>query len=372
MLATAPPPTSGYIRSPRFDTILVWGCALVAIFSGLAVSADPMLFGPILFADIWLLGSQHVIATYTRLCCDKQSYQENKFLVLGLPWIVFGALALAFLLSKGTAIVTTIYLYWQWFHYTRQSYGVHRIYARKGTPLGSLDDKLTAWVLYAVPLWGILSRSHHKMLFPDEKFLSSDYWGIPVPEWTVTASALAAVALGLTWLIRQVGLFVEGKLSIPHASYVISHCAVFIVGYNYIADITYGWLVLNVWHNAQYILIVWMYNNNRFKKGIDPAAKLLSYISQRKFIWLYFTVCLAATGIFYGSLYALKSYILLPFIPAGASWAVVTYQAVNFHHYLVDGIIWKVRKQQNQQRFGIETPPAPKSTSLDDALEAVV
>jgi hypothetical protein len=31
----------------------------------------------------------------------------------------------------------------------------------------------------------------------------------------------------------------------------------------------------------------------------------------------------------------------------------IAYQAINFHHYVVDAIIWKVRKKSLRQNFGI-------------------
>jgi hypothetical protein len=34
--------------------------------------------------------------------------------------------------------------------------------------------------------------------------------------------------------------------------------------------------------------------------------------------------------------------------------ALVTYQAINFHHYIVDGVIWKVRKKSLQKTLQIE------------------
>ncbi len=72
---------------------------------------------------------------------------------------------------------------------------------------------------------------------------------------------------------------------------MLSHFTVFFVGYVLIDDLNHGWLVINVWHNAQYIVFVWMYNANRFKDGVDPGAKFLSTLSQERNAWLYFLVC---------------------------------------------------------------------------------
>jgi len=32
-------------------------------------------------------------------------------------------------------------------------------------------------------------------------------------------------------------------------------------------------LVLNIWHNAQYVLFVWAFNTNRFKGSLDEKAR---------------------------------------------------------------------------------------------------
>ena len=32
---------------------------------------------------------------------------------------------------------------------------------------------------------------------------------------------------------------------------------------------------------------------------------------------------------------------------------IVTFQTINFHHYVVDGLIWKARKKTHQKVMGI-------------------
>lgn len=55
---------------------------------------------------------------------------------------------------------------------------------------------------------------------------------------------------------------------------------VILVVYVLITDITVGWLVINVWHNAQYMLFVWMFNNRRFSAVAGAKALLMSRLSQ--------------------------------------------------------------------------------------------
>ena len=131
-------------------------------------------------------------------------------------------------------------------------------------------------------------------------------------------------------------------MALAHTLFVASHFTIFAVAYVFIEDITYGWLVVNVWHNAQYIAFVWLFNTNRFKEGIDPKARFLSYISQAGNAWKYVGVCLGTvTYVFLANTAA----ILLP--------AIVIYQSINFHHYLVDGVIWKIRRKPLQKTLGV-------------------
>ena len=75
----------GWIRVRAFDFNFIVGIAVLALGSGFLVAYDPRLFGPILVADVWLLGYHHVIATYTRLGFDRASAREHRFLILWLP-----------------------------------------------------------------------------------------------------------------------------------------------------------------------------------------------------------------------------------------------------------------------------------------------
>ena len=82
------------------------------------------------------------------------------------------------------------------------------------------------------------------------------------------------------WVGREFRVFGRRRPDAPHTAYVASHIAIFSAGYLLIADINTGWLVLNIWHNLQYVLIVWMFNARRFAKGVDPQRRFLSTISQ--------------------------------------------------------------------------------------------
>lgn len=283
----APTPAMGWLRGPAFDSVFVVGTALLAIASGFAVVSSPQLFVPILVINLWLFGYQHVIATFTRLCFDQESLRAHRFLVFGLPFLVLAAVAAASSLF-GFWVLATVYFYWQWFHYSRQSFGVSQVYRRKAGGAADENEHWAKATFYLVPLWGILHRSHQD----PGTFLGIDLWVLPVPGWAVDVVGFAAMVSLAWWAATRLLAWWQGRLAIAHTLYMISHFAVFGIGYVAIASIDAGWLVLNMWHNTQYILFVWLFNNSRFRDGIDAKAQFLSWLSQSRNFWLYGLVCL--------------------------------------------------------------------------------
>ncbi len=339
MSASAVPSTTlvtqaGWLRSRPFGLSLIVAISVAALLAGGAAVFQPHLFGLILILDLWLLGYHHVISTFTRLCFDRESFRQHRFLVVELPVIVIAATVGAVYLF-GTWVLPTTYLYWQWFHYTRQSYGIERMYRRKA-PAGTwINDYITTRALYLLPMFGILYRSWQE----PARFLGMEVKYLPVSDvglWIV--GALAAVAV-LAWLGTSLWALARGELAVAHFMYVVSHQVIFFTGYCLIEDITTGWLVLNVWHNLQYILFVWWFNNKRFNDQIDPQAVLLSTLSQKRHWMGYLGVCIGIATLMYGGLQFLSAYTYQDAI----SLALIVSMVMNFHHYVVDGIIWKRR-----------------------------
>ena len=337
----------GWLRDAPFDLTLIAGVAVIALASGALVYQSPGLFPIILFLDLWLLGYHHVVSTFTRLTFDRDSLREHRFLVTGLPILVVGGVLLGAWVTGGWVLSTT-YLYWQWFHYTRQSYGLERAYRRKTTGTAAGGEKMARWALYLLPLWGILHRSYQA----PELFLGVELRVIPVPRWLLIASALAAILALSGWLAQVARALWAGHALQAHTLYFVSHVIVFSFGYLIIEEIDHGWLVINIWHNAQYILFVWLFNSNRFRDGVEPRARLLSYLSQKSRWPYYFLFCLGISSVLYFGLdrtvQAFDSRVTLPLF-------LVVYQAINFHHYVVDGVIWKLRKKPLRETLDLET-----------------
>ena len=123
----------------------------------------------------------------------------------------------------------------------------------------------------------------------------------------------------------------------------------FLAGYVVISNIDYGWLGINIWHNAQYILFVWYFNNQRASK--QNARGVVPWLSKSHRFILYMALSVGASTVVYLTLRETIAALVTP---------VVVYQAINFHHYVVDSVIWKVRRKPMQETLGL-APNVPNA-----------
>ncbi len=326
-------PTTGWLIGPRFDLGLILGVLVFALaLCGLG-TLGPALFAWVLLLDVWLLAYPHVASTYTRIAFDRASARRHWFLILALPPIMFAVTAGTFALG-GLIALNTLYFTWQTWHYTRQSYGIARAYHRSaGAP--AVRDLASDVVVFAFPLWGFLHRLHQR---PGE-FFGMALWTPEVPRAAVIlagAVALGALAAWIWPMLRPGPRARSAGLTL----FVLTHVVITLVSYIVVPDITAGWLFINIWHNAQYLLFVWAMNARRFSGGVDPARGFLSRMCQRDRWLRYAAICLGLSTAFFFTFERLTAQVTWAVLP----FALVCYQAFNFNHYVIDAVIWRSRR----------------------------
>lgn len=336
--------SAGTLRGPRFDTLFVLGIPALALGVGTLVTLKPELFLLVFSIDLWLFGYHHVAATFTRVCFDRESFRTHRSLVLFLP-IAVGLAVIAAVAGVGLWLIATVYLYWQWWHYTRQSEGIAKAYGAKNSNADIGDRRLARVVHYALPIAGILTVSARG----PATFVFLPVKTLPVPMVLAqVAQALALLAV-LAWLYEQLRIWRRGRLAATYSTYMMTHLLIYAVAYVGFEDPTRGWLVINMWHNAQYLVFVWMFNNRRFAAGVDARHTLLSTLSQSKNWWLYIAACLTiSTSVYYSA-----ETVMAVLGISSVAYAAAFYQIVNFHHYIVDSKVWKLRRPAVRQNIGI-------------------
>lgn len=343
-----------YLGTPVFDHVFIFGVMAIAITSGVIVFLEPSLFVPVLLMDLWLLGYHHVVSTFTKLAGTAEDRQQNKFLIYQLPFLVLAGVV-ALYMGLGAWSVVSIYFYWQWYHYARQSYGISAFYRRKSGDVPTMTpQKLDYWIIWAVPVWGIVHRCAQGW----DEFLLHPVFLPTVPLWLDVIVGVIAFSFLFFWFITKIFDWAKGHLCLAPFMFVMSHHITFFVGYIAISDINAGWLVLNVWHNAQYIMFVWLFNQNRFQnEDMKSKSPLLHWLCQRSPYrsLMYFVASVAATTLIYGFLHTGAVIVAGQNEMLMAALLIIIFQTVNFHHYIVDSLIWKARKKSHQKIMKIES-----------------
>jgi hypothetical protein len=329
---------AAWLKDSRFDLGFIVGIALLAgAMAGVTVFW-PLLFLPMLAAHSWLFGYEHLWATYTKLLVHPDDRARHRRLIfLVPPFVLLGLFAIGH--AFGLKGLYVLYFIGQFFHTVRQSWGLAQQYRRQAGGLTWDSVRLSEITLWSVPVWGLLHRCAQR---PDE-FLFQDFWLPPVPRTVVYAVGCIAAALWLFWIYTRVAAYRRGELALGHTLYMLSHLGIYLCGYVLIDELCSGWLLVNVWHNVQYLAFVWLYNRQRFAAGVDTRTRLLSWLSQRGYgrMALY---CLATVAL------ALPIYYLLPQLGItfdellknkAVPIAVILGLTLTFHHYIADGIIWK-------------------------------
>jgi hypothetical protein len=162
----------------------------------------------------------------------------------------------------------------------------------------------------------------------------------------IFAIASLAIAGTLCWLAclrRHKGM---GLANASFNSLIFSHLLVSMAGYIWISDITIGWLVVNVWHNIQYLIFVYRQQRtgtSSFNDGIRPNCVPVDRKSLIKLLkppTRYFLICFACGAAIYGIASGVGESLLWLGFPT----ILIAHLILNFHHYLADSFIWKRRR----------------------------
>ena len=337
-----------FVWNGTFDATLLVAPITLGLLAAAVVTANPALYAAVVVADLWFLGYHHVVSTYTRLGFSSRSLRRNRFLAVDLLLaIVLATTGLA--LTAGAWTVASAFLYLQWFHYMRQGYGISRMYFRSTAEgqAGVARDVVANSVIYIVPVYAIAHRSTTM----GDMFLAMPVRTLAPPQALVTMLAIAsAVAVG-AWFARMGLRVAAGTADIRYEGFILSHVVIFLAGYVWIDDANVGWLAINVWHNLQYVLVVWMVNVKKYSGRVDADEPLLSRISQPGRPVTYFVCCLLITTLVYLGLNRFTVLVM----GGGLAATLGLYMGINFHHYVVDALIWK--RRTNSAKSGLHDRP---------------
>ena len=347
--ATAPPATvtatrSGWIVSPAFDLALFLLSSLVTLIPWLAVDRFRVHPFYVLAGVAIASNGPHLISTWTRVYFDGR----ERFARPLHYWLVPALISLAvlgFILVDGrdTVWLRTILFYWASWHFAAQCWGLLRIYQRKHgvheQPVALLEKAL----LFTGAGWCVL----HRIFTGPWNLFGVPIWHPSPPAWVVNGVGAAAATLALSYLFGRLADWIRHGVvpDLRRLLMIASTVGAFAVPFLLIKDGTAAFAAAAAWHGFQYLGIVYFYNRNRYRGGLDRSATVVSWLSQPRRGALYFAFLLAVAGVVYGGLAGLAR------LTRGTSWdegtwGLFIWTSLTFSHYYLDGVIWKLRRDR--------------------------
>src|SRR5438477_1893210 len=248
---------------------------------------------------------------------------------------------------KTNPVVMIVFLWGVW-HGMMQTYGFGRIYDAKMGSFATATRRLdfaTCGIWFAAGV--ILSPA--RMTDTLEGFYGCGLPFIsPVGIHALQQAFLfGAVAISILWLANYVRMWAAGTRQNPvKLALFITSVAFWWYCNNGVTNILAGIALFEVFHDVQYLSLVWIYNRNRVEKD-SSIGGFMRFIFRRSgaLVGLYVGLVFA-----YGSIGYLNSSIGLETVTRVLTGVVA---ASGLLHFYYDGFIWKVREKSTRQSLGL-------------------
>lgn len=361
-IAAAPPPQtqssidhphrSAWIVDPLFDLIFVaGGLPLVLIGANVltigwrlpdpvGVTGKPGLLLGLVLVGQHLFADSHNVATHLRIWGSPVDRERFSFY---RTWLValFAPLFFAGLSSPDiTGIYVYLFLMGVFWHYAAQSYGIALIYCyKRDYPLKLHEKRLMKLCMTSLAAFVILR------MLSNPGFSPRDWYGVPIPFWgpfpavyynlaggIFSLSAVAFSAVILTKILRERKLF-----PLPSLLVLLSVIA---LGLSESATNAMLWFYIPpFFHGTQYLAIYLTYAlKERGETGPISFRRLFfSPVAKRLFL---------TTVIIGAMLYVVVPHLFEQFGYSYALVAGLVLAIVNFHHFLTDAAIWRLRDKR--------------------------
>src|SRR5213596_1283013 len=319
----------------------------------------PLLLVPIFIAaqglwaaeDIYLFVAAfgamgHHLPGMIRAYGDRALFQRFRYRFIFAPiFLVVVCAAFSLWDLKGIVLVA---FFWGVWHGMMQTYGFCRIYDAKVGSFAELTRRLDfalcgIWFATAVLL------SPQRMTDTLESYYSAGGPFIPPALLRAAQQGLLALALAVSgvFLVNFIWMWMQGKRPSP-VKLVLLVTSISFWWYcnNIVASVLVGIALFEVFHDVQYLSLVWIYNRKRVESDRSIGG-FMRFVFRRSgaLVGVYIGLVLA-----YGGLSLSKSYVGIDVVKRILT-GVVTASALL--HFYYDGFIWKVREKSTRQSLGI-------------------
>src|SRR5438067_3587919 len=290
----------------------------------------------------------HHLPGMIRAYGDRALFERFRWrFILAPVFLVVVCIGFYFWDTEANPVILSVFLWGVW-HGMMQTYGFGRIYDAK---IGSFAvvtrqlDFVTCAIWFAAGV--ILSPARMT------DALSGLYQcGLPfIPPLGIhilqRTLLVAAIAVSILWVANYIRMWIAGTRQNPVKFVLFATSVAFWWSCNNgVTNILAGIALFEVFHDTQYLSIVWIYNRNRVEKE-SSIGGFMRFVFRRSgsLVGLYVGLVFA-----YGSIGYLNHHIGIDMITRVLTGAVA---ASGLLHFYYDGFIWKVREKSTRQSLGL-------------------
>ena len=246
---------------------------------------------------------------------------------------------------KGIVLVV---FFWGVWHGMMQTYGFCRIYDAKTGSFAALTRRLDFATCATWFAAGVL-LSPQRMADTLETYYASG--GPFIQPWLLHNAQQVmlggAIAVSVLFLFNFSRMWAEGKRPNPvKLALLITSIAFWWYCNNGVTNILAGIALFEVFHDVQYLSLVWIYNRSRVEKD-SSIGGFMRFVFRRSgsLIGLYVGLVFA-----YGSLGYFSSHLEIETVKRVLTGVVA---ASGLLHFYYDGFIWKVRDRSTRENLGL-------------------
>jgi Flp pilus assembly protein TadD len=244
--------------------------------------------------------------------------------------------------------ILLIVFFWGVWHGMMQTYGFCRIYDAKTGSFAAVTRRLdfavcATWFATAVLL------SPQRMADTLEIYYGSGGPFIPVSLLHGAQQILLALAaaISILFLFNFSRMWAIGQRPNPvKVALLVTSIAFWWYCNNGVTNILAGIALFEVFHDVQYLSLVWIYNRNRVEKD-NSIGGFMRFVFRRSgsLVGLYIGLVFA-----YGSLAYFNSHLEIETVKRVLTGVVA---ASGLLHFYYDGFIWKVRERSTREHLGL-------------------
>ena len=288
----------------------------------------------------------HTLPGLIRAYGDRQLFARYRTRFIVAPILVGAACVYGFMHNIDALVLASVT--WAIWHSLMQSYGFVRIYASKSSTqsnwLRQLDFGMCLlWFIGALllndqPLSLLLRR-----WYQCSGFLISAVW------IDIVRGVWQLLLLGVTgswlWLVFRRRPDAAGLVRI---GVMATSIGFYWFAYRGAGNILIGAALFEIFHDVQYLAIVWLFNRRRAEHD-QTAGAFLKFLFRRSG---------ALVGLYVGLVFAFGS---LKFLEHGLAAGLMRDLLIAFLatagllHYYYDGFIWKIRETSTSETLGLQT-----------------